>query len=292
MSDLLRRTLGESITIETVLGGGLWAVSVDANQLESAVLNLAVNARDAMSGGGKLTIETANTHLDEAYAAAHDEVKPGQYVMVAVTDTGTGMTKDVVAKAFDPFFTTKDVGQGTGLGLSQVYGFVKQSDGHVKIYSEPGEGATVRLYLPRLTAGGDDITEAAPAHRVPVGQKSETILIVEDDADVRAGTVDMLRRLGYSVLEAADGRAALRVLEDNAGVDLLFTDVGLPGGLNGRQLAEAALLQRPALKILFTTGYARNAIVHHGRLDPGLELIVKPFNYAELAAKLRAVLEG
>jgi signal transduction histidine kinase/DNA-binding response OmpR family regulator len=291
MSDLLRRTLGESITTETVLAGGLWRISADANQLESALLNLAVNARDAMSGGGKLTIETANAHLDEAYAAGHDEVKPGQYVMVAVTDTGSGMTKDVVAKAFDPFFTTKDVGQGTGLGLSQVYGFVKQSGGHVKIYSEPGEGTTVRLYLPRLPGSGDEAVETAPPQQIPVGRKSEVVLVVEDDEDVRAGTVEMLRELGYGVLEAADGRAALRLLESNAGIHLLFTDVGLPGGLNGRQLADEALRRHPKLKLLFTTGYARNAIVHHGRLDPGLELIVKPFTFAGLAAKIRLVLE-
>ncbi|HJT07100.1 MAG TPA: ATP-binding protein [Stellaceae bacterium] len=292
MSDLLRRTLGESITTETVLAGGLWRISADANQLESALLNLAVNARDAMRSGGKLTIETANTHLDEAYAAAHDEVKSGQYAMIAVTDTGIGMTKEVLAKAFDPFFTTKDVGQGTGLGLSQVYGFVKQSGGHVKIYSEPGEGTTVRLYLPRLPGGADDMAEAAPAQRVPSGRRSEIILVVEDDEDVRANTVEMLRELGYGVLEAAEGRAALRVLESNPGVHLLFTDVGLPGGLNGRQLADAALQRRPGLKLLFTTGYARNAIVHHGRLDPGLDLIVKPFTYTALAAKIRSVLES
>jgi signal transduction histidine kinase/DNA-binding response OmpR family regulator len=292
MSDLLRRTLGEGITTETVLAGGLWRISADANQLESALLNLAVNARDAMRSGGKLTIETANAHLDEAYAATHDEVKAGQYVMVAVTDTGVGMSKEVLAKAFDPFFTTKDVGQGTGLGLSQVYGFVKQSGGHVKIYSEPGEGTTVRLYLQRLPGGADDVAEAMPAQRIPAGRRSEVVLVVEDDEDVRASTVEMLRELGYGVLEAADGRAALRALEGNGGVHLLFTDVGLPGGLNGRQLADAALQRRPGLKLLFTTGYARNAIVHHGRLDPGLELIVKPFTYAALAAKIRSVLEG
>jgi len=292
MSDLLRRTLGESITTETVLAGGLWRISADANQLESALLNLAVNARDAMRRGGKLTIETANTHLDEAYAAAHDEVKAGQYVMVAVTDTGIGMTKEVLAKAFDPFFTTKDIGQGTGLGLSQVYGFVKQSGGHVKIYSESGEGTTVRLYLPRLPAGADDVADAAPAQRIRAGLLSEVILVVEDDEDVRVNTVEMLRELGYGVLEAADGRAALRLLESNPDVRLLFTDVGLPGGLNGRQLADAALQRHPGLKLLFTTGYARNAIVHHGRLDPGLELLVKPFTYAALAAKIRSVLEG
>ncbi|HEX7968068.1 MAG TPA: ATP-binding protein [Stellaceae bacterium] len=292
MSDLLRRTLGESITTETVLSGGMWRLSADANQLESALLNLAVNARDAMPEGGKLTIETANTYLDEAYAATHDEVKAGQYVMIAVTDTGTGMSKEVIAKAFDPFFTTKDVGQGTGLGLSQVYGFVKQSGGHVKIYSEPGEGTTVRLYLPRLSGYAREAEDAAHVQRVPTGRSSEVILIVEDDEDVRANTAEMLRELGYAILEAPDGRDALRALDSDASIRLLFTDVGLPGGLNGRQLADEALRRHPGLKLLFTTGYARNAIVHHGRLDPGVDLLVKPFTYAALAAKIRSVLGG
>jgi CheY-like chemotaxis protein len=291
MSDLLRRTLGEAIAIETVLAGGLWRTFADPNQLESAILNLAVNARDAMSEGGKLTIETANTYLDEAYAGAHHEVKPGQYVMIAVTDTGTGMSKETVAKAFEPFFTTKDIGKGTGLGLSQVYGFVKQSGGHVKIYSELGEGTTVRIYLPRYIAQDKEQEEAAAASVVPTGTYRETILVVEDDEDVRASSVESLRELGYRVLEAPNGVAALSVLEREPAVRLLFTDVGLPGGMNGRQLADEARRRRPELQMLFTTGYARNALVHHGRLDPGVELIVKPFTYAALAAKIRALLE-
>jgi PAS domain S-box-containing protein len=292
MSDLLRRTLGETIAIETVLAGGLWRTFADPNQVESAILNLAVNARDAMPEGGQLTIETANTYLDEAYAGAHQEVTPGQYVMIAVTDTGTGMSKETVAKAFEPFFTTKDIGKGTGLGLSQVYGFVKQSGGHVKIYSELGEGTTVRIYLPRYMAQEKMQEEAAAASAVPTGTYRETILVVEDDEDVRASSVETLRELGYRVLEAPDGAAALSVLEREPAVRLLFTDVGLPGGMNGRQLADEARRRRPALQVLFTTGYARNALVHHGRLDPGVELIVKPFTYAALAAKIRALLEA
>jgi PAS domain S-box-containing protein len=292
MSDLLRRTLGEAISVEIVLGGGLWRTIADANQLENALLNLAVNARDAMPGGGKMTIETANTYLDEVYAAAHQEVQPGQYVMIAVSDTGTGMTREVMEKALEPFFTTKAVGHGTGLGLSQVYGFVKQSGGHLKLYSEPGEGTTVKLYLPRLASEVSPLEESGIESHFPAGTSDQSILLVEDDPDVRANTVDMLRELGYGVLAAADGPSALRLLEDSSNLALLLTDVGLPGGLNGRQLAEEAKRRRPALRVLFTTGYARNAIVHHGRLDPGVELITKPFSLASLGAKLRQVLSG
>jgi len=292
MSDLLRRTLGETIAVETVVGAGAWRIRCDPNQLESAILNLAVNARDAMPSGGKLTIETANSYVDEIYAAAQVEMSPGQYVVIAVTDTGTGMTPDVVEKAFEPFFTTKEVGQGTGLGLSQVYGFVKQSGGHIKIYSEPGQGTTIKLYLPRLPGAADE-SEAPGAPGVPPGGvRHETILVVEDDEDVRHYSVDQLRELGYDVLEAPDGPAALDLIEHHPEILLLFTDVALPGGLNGRQLAEAARSRRPQLKILFTTGYARNAIVHHGALDPDVELIGKPFTYANLAAKIRQVLDA
>jgi PAS domain S-box-containing protein len=290
MAELLRQTLGESVAIETVLGGGVWWVSADPNQLETAILNLAVNARDAMPGGGKLTIETANTFLDEAYAAAHEEVKAGQYVMIALSDTGAGMTKEVIARAFEPFFTTKEVGRGTGLGLSQAYGFIKQSGGHVKIYSEPGEGTTVKLYLPRL-AGADAAATTAGEPPVPAGAVGEAILVVEDDEDVRAFTAELLRELGYRVLVAYDAASAREVLEKESHVDLLFTDVGLPGGVNGRQLADEARRRWPAMKVLFTTGYARNAIVHHGRLDPGVQLIVKPFTQADLANKIRRVLD-
>jgi signal transduction histidine kinase len=292
MSDLLRRTIGEAIAIETVLAGGLWQTHADPNQIESAIVNLAVNARDAMPTGGRLTIETANAYLDENYAAAHQEVRPGQYVMIAVSDTGTGMTKEAVERAFEPFFTTKESGKGTGLGLSQVYGFVKQSGGHVKIYSELGEGTTVRIYLPRHRDAEDTLPVAAAAATVPAATAHETILVVEDDEDVRANSVDSLRELGYRVVEAADGAAALRLIETDGSVRLLFTDVGLPGGMNGRQLADQARHLKPGLKVLFTTGYARNAIIHHGRLDPDVELIAKPYTYAALAKKIRTVLDG
>ncbi|MBV8167996.1 MAG: response regulator, partial [Alphaproteobacteria bacterium] len=290
MADMLRRTLGEAIGLETVLAGGLWMVSADNNQLESALLNLAVNARDAMPAGGKLTIETTNAHVDDTLAATQAELAPGQYVVIAVTDTGMGMTKAVVQRAFEPFFTTKEVGQGTGLGLSQVYGFVKQSGGHVQIYSEPGLGTTIKLYLPRLTDGADETDAPSAAAAAAEAAQHETVLVVEDDEDVRTYSVELLRELGYDVLEAADGPSALAVIGDNPDVRLLFTDVALPGGLNGRQLAEQARLHQPEIKVLFTTGYARNAVTHQGALEPGIELIVKPFTYAHLAAKIRQVL--
>ena len=292
MSDLLHRTLGEPVELRTVLEPGLWRTDADPNQLENAILNLAVNARDAMVEGGKLTIETANTHLDRSYAAHNTDVDPGQYVSISVSDTGIGMSADTVGRVFEPFFTTKDVGKGTGLGLSMVYGFVKQSGGHVKVYSEPGQGTTVRIYLPRL----DDETgiQDDPEHPrvVAEGPRTETILAVEDDDDVRMYSVETLRELGYRVLEAHDAASALRLLERQDGrVDLLFSDVVLPGGVNGEQLARQARVLRPDLKVLFTTGYARNAIVHHGRLDAGVELITKPFTYAELATRIREVLD-
>jgi CheY-like chemotaxis protein len=291
MSDLLRRTLGETIEMETVLAGGLWPTFADPNQIESAILNLAVNARDAMPGGGRLTIETANAHLDEPYAAAHAEVEPGQYVSIAVSDTGSGMPKEAIAKAFEPFFTTKEPGQGTGLGLSQVHGFVKQSGGHVKIYSEPGKGTTVRIYLPRYLGAAMPVEPQPRPASIPAAEHAETVLVVEDDEDVRASGAETLRELGYRVLEAPDGAAALRLLEADPSIRLLFTDIGLPGGQDGRQLADAARRRWPGLKVLFTTGYARNAVVHHGRLDPGVALIVKPYTHAALAAKIRAVLD-
>ena len=291
MSDLLRRTLGEQIGIETVLAGGLWRVHADPNQLESAILNLAINARDAMPGGGRLTIETANTHLDEHYATLQAEVAPGQYVLIAVSDTGTGMDRATLGKAFEPFFTTKDVGQGTGLGLSQVYGFVKQSGGHVKLYSEVSEGTTVKIYLPRLVGADsvEEVVESLPA--VPRGDRHEIVLVVEDDEDVRTHSVETLSELGYRVIDAPNGAAALAILQSDRKIDLLFTDVGLPGGMNGRQLADAARLIRPDLKVLFTTGYARNAIVHDGRLDPGVHLITKPYTYGALAHRLVEILD-
>jgi PAS domain S-box-containing protein len=291
MSELLRRTLGEQVAIETVLAGGLWRVLADPNQLEIGILNLAVNARDAMPKGGKLTIETANAHLDEAYAAAQTEVVPGQYVVISISDTGSGMTKEVQARAFEPFYTTKDIGHGTGLGLSQVYGFVKQSGGHVKIYSEVGSGTTVKLYLPRLLSEEGSVALPDMAAPVPRSAGAQTILVVEDDDDVRANTTGIVRELGYTVLEAPLAATALHLLKRHPEIKLLFTDIGLPGGMNGRQLADAARKVRPTLKVLFTTGYARNAIVHDGRLDPGVVLIPKPFTYAAVAAKLADILD-
>jgi signal transduction histidine kinase len=291
MSELLRRTLGESVALETVLAGGLWRTEADANQLENALLNLAVNARDAMPEGGRLTIETANTHLDEDYAAAHDDVAPGQYVMIAVSDTGMGMDEATLRRVFEPFFTTKDIGQGTGLGLSQVYGFIKQSHGHVKLYSEQGQGTAVKLYLPRLLAERREMRVKSSDARVPTGE-GETILVVEDEPAVRDHSVTTLRELGYRVLAASDGHAALRILARERDIAVLFTDVGLPGGMTGRQLVDAARVLRPEIKVLYTTGYARNAIVHGGVLDAGTELLPKPFNYTALAAKIRTVLDG
>jgi PAS domain S-box-containing protein len=289
MSEMLRRTLGESILVETVLAGGVWPVLADINELENSLLNLAVNARDAMPDGGKLTIEAANIYLDEEYAASA-EVSPGQYVGVFVSDTGVGMTPETASQAFEPFFTTKEIGEGTGLGLSQVYGFIKQSGGQVKIYSEIGAGSTIKLYLPRYFSA-DSASEISPAViSIPPG-KGETILVVEDDPDVRNFTVETLRQLGYRVLDAPNGPAGLRLLEAHREIILLFTDVGLPGGMNGRQLADEAQRRRAGLKVLFTSGYARNAIVHHGRLDPGIELIPKPFTHSGLAQKVRWVLE-
>ena len=291
MSELLHRTLDETIEVETVLSSGAWRVEVDQNQLENALLNLAVNARDAMPDGGKLTIETANTHLDRGYVAQNAEVVPGQYVVICISDTGVGMDPDTAARAFEPFFTTKEVGKGTGRGLSMVYGFVKQSGGHVNGYSEPGVGTTVKIYLPRLIGALEEEEEARNV-LVPEGTREESILVCEDDDDVRAYSVEVLRELGYRVLEAHDGASAIRLLEREGRVDLLFTDVVLPGGMTGAVLADKARGIRPDLKVLFTTGYARNAIVHHGRLDPGVELITKPFSYADLAARVRDLLDA
>jgi len=292
MSELFRRTLGEQVKIETVLAGGLWPTNVDKSQMENALLNLAVNARDAMNeGGGGLTIETANTHLDEDYARANSDTKAGQYVMLAVSDTGGGMSPEVVAKAFDPFFTTKSVGKGTGVGLSQVYGFIKQSGGHAKIYSEEGRGTTVKLYLPR--AVGAEATKAAPVpvvESIPAGTREELILVVEDEAQVRHLSVEALRDLGYSVRHACNGTEALEVLEQQPGIKLLFTDIVMPG-MTGRELADQATAARPDLKVLYTTGYTRNAVVHNGTLDAGVAFLQKPFTIEKLAAKVRERLD-
>lgn len=292
MSELLRRTLGETIELETVLAGGLWSIEADPNQLENSLLNLAVNARDAMPEGGKLTIETGNIYLDEAYVAGTvEQVTPGQYVMIAVSDTGTGMDKATLERAFEPFFTTKDVGKGTGLGLSQVYGFVLQSKGYVRIYSEEREGTVVKLYLPRRESTPSPTLEVGKTDASFVGS-GETILVVEDHDDLRAYSTGALREMGYTTLEAANAEAALAILKTDIAVDLVFTDVVLPGDMNGRQLADAAAKYRPGVKVLFTTGYTRNAIVHNGQLDPGIQLLSKPFTFSDLGLKVRAVLAG
>ncbi|ESY08031.1 histidine kinase [Mesorhizobium sp. LNJC399B00] len=290
MSDLLRRALGETIRIETVLAGGLWKTHADPSQLENAILNLAVNARDAMGEDGKMTIETANSHLDESYAATHAEVKAGQYVMIAVSDTGAGMPADVMERAFEPFFTTKPVDKGTGLGLSQVFGFVKQSGGHVKIYSEPGQGTTIRIYLPRFF-GPEEAAISSERAGNPAVPVTETILVVEDDPRVRASTTDAMRELGYTVIHAASGQEALEKLGDNPGVALMFTDIVMPV-MNGRKLAEEALARMPKLKVIFTTGFTRNAVVHNGVLDHDVHFLAKPFTIEQLAAKLRDVLDA
>ena len=296
MSELLRRTIGETVTIETVLAGGLWKIAADPNQLENAILNLAVNARDAMPNGGRLTIETANSYLDDAYIAANsDEFSAGQYVMLAVSDSGAGMSREVRERAFEPFFTTKPAGMGTGLGLSMVYGFVKQSSGHIKIYSEPGEGTSIKLYFPRLAEKRalpewtDDRAAKRPA---PSARGSETILLVEDDEEVRKFAAEVLREQGYTVHTASDAASALRLLEIESDIRLLFTDVVLPGGMNGRQLAEEARKSRPALQVLYATGYTRNAIIHQGRLDAEVELLTKPFTAEALARKVRQILNA
>jgi len=289
ISQILLRTLGEQIKIKTVLSQSLWRVEIDITQMETALLNLAVNARDAMPNGGELTIETANARLDEGYGlhAADDEL--GQYVVLAVTDTGVGMSEDVLQHAFEPFYTTKPTGRGTGLGLSQVYGFVKQSGGHVRLYSEPGEGTSVRIYLPRFLGSGSFDSEGIAM--VPDAKQMETVLVVEDEPGVREHSAELLRELGYNVIEAEDAQDALRKIERTPTIDLIFTDIGLPG-MNGRQLVEEAVRRRPQLKVLYTTGYARDAIVHHGRLDPGVQLITKPFTYVNLAARVRDVLDS
>ena len=291
MSDLLRHSIGADIRLEAVLAGGLWRAHADPNQLENVILNLAVNARDAMPGGGRLTLETQNAHLDERYAAAHPGIVPGQYVLLAVTDTGTGMPPEIIAKAFDPFFTTKEVGKGTGLGLSQVYGFVRQSSGHVKIYSEVGQGTTIKIYLPRLIGVAETILGESPDVSLPLGQSREVVLVVEDEPTVRQFSVDALRELGYHVFEAESAAAALRMLDAHPEIVLMFTDVVMPD-INGAKLAQEARRRRPDLKVLFTTGYTRNAVVHNGILDSGVEMLGKPFSLDALAAKMRFVLES
>uniref|UniRef100_UPI002FDF470F response regulator n=1 Tax=Noviherbaspirillum sp. TaxID=1926288 RepID=UPI002FDF470F len=287
MDDLLRRALGESVEIETVVAGGLWTTLVDPNQLENVILNLAINARDAMKGNGKLTLELGNAMLDDHYVSTEPEVMAGQYVMLAISDTGSGMTPEVLARAFEPFYTTKPEGAGTGLGLSMAYGFVKQSNGHIKIYSEVGSGTTIRVYLPRSMQ--PEVEAGAPPDNQITGG-AETILVVEDDAIVQATVVDMLSQLGYNILKAGDGQSALHILQSGVSVDLLFTDVVMPGPVRSPDLARHARQLLPDIEVLFTSGYTQNAIVHGGRLDPGVELLSKPYRREDLARKVRQML--
>ncbi|MBL8847732.1 MAG: CHASE3 domain-containing protein [Hyphomicrobium zavarzinii] len=289
ISELISRAIGEAISMETILGGGLWLTHADPVQLESSLLNLCVNARDAMPEGGKLTVETANCHLDDRYSRLHPGVPAGQYVLIAVTDTGTGMSPEVMAKAFDPFFTTKEQSKGTGLGLSQVYGFVKQTGGHVKVYSEIGQGTTIKIYLPRYYAGeAERATEETSGERQIGG--TETILLVEDDARVLELTAAGLRELGYTVLEARNASEALVQIGNGKSVDLLLTDIVMPE-MNGRKLADRALELRPDLKVMFMTGFTKNAVVHNGVLDAGVHFLAKPFTLEELSKKIREALE-
>ena len=288
MSDMLRRSLGETIQVETVIAGGLWNTLADPNQLENTVLNLAINGRDAMPDGGKLTLEVANAFLDDAYAAAHTDVAAGQYVMLAVTDTGSGMTPEVLGRVFEPFFTTKPEGQGTGLGLAQTYGFVKQTGGHIKIYTEVGHGTTIKLYLPRTRREADAPVTGGGA---PAEGGSERILVVEDDGGVRAAVIDMLRELGYRVSHATNAEDALASLKCEA-PDLIFTDVVMPGALSTREFTRRAQEMHPGVKILYTSGYTQNAIVHNGKLDDDALLLSKPYRKDELARKLRSVFAG
>ncbi len=289
LKELIARTVGPAITLSIVPFHGLWPTMVDPNQLENALLNLCINARDAMPEGGRLTVETANTVLDRR-AARERDLSPGEYVSLFVSDTGVGMEPEVIERAFDPFFTTKPIGAGTGLGLSMIYGFAKQSGGQVRIHSSPGLGTTMRLYLPRLHGAAASEPEAATSPGAPCARTGETVLVVDDEPVVRMLVVEVLEELGYSALEAADGRAGLQRLDEGGRIDLLVTDVGLPGGINGRQLADAARIRHPALKVLFITGYAESAAVGNGRMEQGMEVMTKPFVMNDLAARIQAML--
>ena len=294
MEELVRRTIGPHITLEMVLSAGLWPCFCDPNQLENAILNLCINARDAMPDGGRLTVETQNGWIDDTAARKRD-MPAGQYVCVCVTDTGVGMSPDVLSRAFDPFFTTKPAGKGTGLGLSMIYGFAKQSNGQVRIYSEPGEGTSVKIFLPRHHAEAVETQMAAEPLEVhaDVGAgDGETVLVVDDDATVRMLVADTLTELGYQAIEAGDASAGLRVLESDARIDLLITDVGLPGGMNGHQMADRARRKRPGLKVLFITGFAENAAISNGHLRPGMHVLSKPFAMERLAARIKAIISS
>jgi PAS domain S-box-containing protein len=289
MEELITRTVGPGITVETINAGGLWQSLIDPNQLENTILNLCINARDAMPDGGKITIETANRWLDDR-AAKERGLEPGQYISLCVSDTGTGMTPDVISKAFDPFFTTKPIGMGTGLGLSMIYGFAKQSGGSVHIYSEMGEGALICVYLPRYFGMLDSAETEPTAGEIPRAEEGETVLVIDDEPTVRMLVTEVLSDLGYIAVEAGDGPEGLRVLSSDRRIDLLVTDVGLPGGMNGRQVADAARLVRPELKVLFITGYAENAVLSHGHLDPGMHVLTKPFEMNVLASRIKELI--
>jgi CheY-like chemotaxis protein len=291
MEDLIRRTVGPAVQMEVIGAGGLWATLIDPNQLENALLNLCINARDAMPEGGRLTIETANKWLDDR-AAKERELSPGQYVSLCVTDTGTGMSPTVIAHAFEPFYTTKPFGQGTGLGLSMIYGFARQSGGQIRIYSELGKGTTMCLYLPRHDQAAEG-SDALPLRTTdsPAG-KGEHVLVIDDEPTIRMLIAEVLEEQGYAVVEASDGPSGMRILQSATRIDLLITDVGLPNGMNGRQIADAARQTRPGLKVLFITGYAENAVVGNGHLDKGMQVIAKPFEIDVLAQKIRELVHG
>ena len=291
LAELIERTVGPNIEVEVVGASGLWPTLVDPNQLENSVLNLCINARDAMPDGGKLTIETSNKWIDERAARSHD-LPVGQYVSVCVTDTGTGMTPDVIGKAFDPFFTTKPIGEGTGLGLSMIYGFARQSGGQVRIYSEVGEGTTMCIYLPRHSNDGSIAEDVERPENIQAGGEGEVVLVIDDDPTVRMLVSEVLADLGYAVIEAPDGPAGLKVLDSNARIDLLITDVGLPGGMNGRQVADAARVTRPELKVMFITGYAENAVIGKGGLADNMFVVTKPFQMDMLAHRIREIIQA
>ena len=289
MDELVRRTMGPEIKVEFVAACGLWKTLIDPNQLENALLNLCINARDAMVGGGTLTVETGNCRLDEAAAGMRD-LPPGHYVTLCVSDNGVGMAPEIVERAFEPFFTTKPLGQGTGLGLSMTYGFVRQSGGQVRIHSEPGRGATVCLYLPRRRGEVEDADGSGDLSEAPRAENDEMVLVVDDEPTVRMLITEVLEDLGYRAVEAADGAAGLEVLRSHTRIDLLVTDVGLPGGMNGRQMADAARVTRPDLKVLFVTGYAETAVLSHGHLEPGMHVLTKPFAMQTLASRIKELI--
>jgi CheY-like chemotaxis protein len=291
MEELLRRTTGPSVQIELGLEAGLWATLCDPNQLENAILNLVINARDAMPDGGRLRIETANVHMEQTDTATEREMGAGPYICIGVSDTGVGIDPAILDKVFDPFFTTKPLGQGTGLGLSMIYGFAKQSEGHARINSEPGRGTTVRLYLPRHQSGDEEAAPSQPESIEPETFKSETVLVVEDEEIVRGLIVEVLQDIGYRVLEAADGPGGLNILQSSDPVALLITDVGLPG-MNGRQLADAGRERRPGLKVMFITGYAESAMLASGKLEPGMTVVTKPFAVNALEEHIRKMMQS